>query len=421
MQKRVTLVGLGYVGLPLAALLAAKGFVVKGVDTDPSVVSRINAHSIQTREPGLDSLVREGVRSGALSASVTMAVSEVYVIAVPTPLTAQRTADLSHIRSAVTTIAPVLKTGDLLILESTSPIGTTEQVACWLAEQRPDLRFPGQHEGAPDVHIAYCPERVLPGSALRELEANERVIGGLSAACTAAAADFYGAFVQGACLTTDSRTAEMCKLAENSFRDVNIAYANELSMLCERMGVDTRTLISLANRHPRVAILEPGPGVGGHCVAVDPVFLQQAAPDLTTLISAARQVNDSKPAWVIAKVEQAVAQLREAGVETPKIVCLGLTFKPDIDDLRESPALAIAVQLAQRFPDHVYAVEPNLTTLPSPVNHHVRLVDVQQAHHCDVLVQLVNHREFRDQPLRPTAQQRLVDVWAGLAAQGASL
>ena len=410
MQKQVTLIGLGYVGLPLAALLADRGFQVTGVDIDPAVVSRVNCGETRSAEPGLDQRLRQAVASGTLRASLSMVAGEVYVIAVPTPLDGQRQPDLRHVHRATSSLAPLLKAGDLVLLESTSPVGTTAQLSAWLAEARADLRFPHEHGALADVRIAYCPERVLPGNALVELAQNDRVIGGLSASCAVAAASFYQRFVSGECLLTDSRSAELCKLAENSFRDLNIAFANELSMISERLGVDAQTVIQLANRHPRVAILQPGPGVGGHCVAVDPWFLVQAAPDLAQLTRTAREVNDRKPAWVLERVEQAVAELVQQGNPAPSIACLGLSFKADSDDLRESPALAITQALAQRFAGRVCAVEPNLAVLPREIAGAFALLELQEACRCDVLVLLVNHRAFREQPLPVNAQQRLVAV-----------
>nr|WP_263263976.1 UDP-N-acetyl-D-mannosamine dehydrogenase [Pseudomonas sp. RIT-PI-S] len=407
---QVTIIGLGYVGLPLAAVLATRGFRVRGVDTDAGVVRRINECATRCTEPHLDGLLRAVVADGLLAASQTVEPSDLYVIAVPTPLDAQRAADLTAIRQACSALAPVLKPGDVVILESTSPVGTTEQLACWLAQGRTDLSFPHAQGDAADVRIAYCPERVLPGNALAELISNDRVIGGLTTHCASAAAAFYRSFITGECVTTDSRTAEACKLAENSFRDLNLAFANELSMICDRLGVDTPELIRLANRHPRVSILQPGAGVGGHCIAVDPWFLVQAAPDLAQLTRQARQVNDAKPAWVIDRVEAAVAQLALAGLAAPTIACLGLAFKAGSDDLRESPALAIALALARRFVGRVRAVEPHLQALPSSIAAELPLVDLAMAGACDLLVLLVPHRQFFEASLPLRVGQRVVDV-----------
>lgn len=323
------------------------------------------------------------------------------MIAVPTPFKGtDYEPDLSYIESASKAIAPVLKKGDLVVLESTSPVGATEQMAEWLAEARPDLTFPQQGGENSDIRIAHCPERVLPGQVMRELIENDRIIGGMTAKCSEQAVDLYRIFVKGECLVTNARTAEMCKLTENSFRDVNIAFANELSIICDKLDINVWELIRLANHHPRVNILQPGCGVGGHCIAVDPWFIVNKTPDLAKIIHTARLVNDGKPEWVISKVNEAVIEsLQKTGkaINDIKIACLGLAFKPDIDDLRESPALKITEKLAEKYPNQILAVEPNVEDLPKKLaDKNISLISVDEALKvADVVVVLVDHKEFK--------------------------
>ena len=344
---RVAILGLGYIGLPTAAVIARAGLSVLGVDTSPSIVDTVNRGRIHIEEPGLEALVREMVAAGRIVAALRPAPADVFLIAVPTPSDEHHRPDTGFVLAAAESIAPVLAPGNLVLVESTCPIGTTERVRDRLAELRPDLAFPGPC-AAPDVHVAYCPERVLPGRVLAELVANARSIGGIDAASSVAAVAFYRRFVAGECVATTARTAEMVKLMENASRDVGIAFANELSLVAERVGVDIWEAIALANRHPRVDILRPGPGVGGHCIAVDPWFLVDAAPELTPLIQTARAVNDGKADHVLARARALLAAHPGA-----RLACLGLTFKPDVDDLRESPALRIVEALADapRQPD----------------------------------------------------------------------
>jgi UDP-N-acetyl-D-mannosaminuronic acid dehydrogenase len=362
----------------------------------------------------LDILVQAAVGSGYLRATTRTKPADVFVIAVPTPLTTDKTADLSYIESAVSSIAPVLAKGNLVILESTSPVGTTELLAGWLAEMRPDLTFPQQSGEESDIRIAHCPERVLPGRIVHELVANDRIVGGMTPKCSEAAVELYRLFVQGDCIVTDVRTAEMCKLAENSFRDVNIAFANELSMICDKQGIDVWELIKLANRHPRVNILQPGCGVGGHCIAVDPWFVVDSAPKDANLIRAARKVNDIKPRWVIHKVREAVTKVVNSGIafEDIRIACLGITYKADIDDLRESPALEIAQTLAEYYERKVAIVEPNLRALPDDlVDAQSALVTLNEAiAEAHVLVLLVDHAEFKNMKPKFNGRQVLVDT-----------
>jgi len=329
--------GLGYIGLPTASLLATKGNHVLGVDINPLTVETINRGEIHIVEPDLDILVRSAVHSGNLKAALVPEGADIFILAVPTPFKDDHIPDISYIEAATRTIAPYLVSGNLFILESTSPVGTTERVRDILTEERPDL-FPLQSKSSnsPSIYIAHCPERVLPGQILRELISNDRIIGGIDQASRENTAEFYRTFVSGDVFVTDARTAELAKLTENAFRDVNIAFANELSLICDRLGINVWELIELANHHPRVNILQPGPGVGGHCIAVDPWFIVNAAPEESRLIRTAREVNDCKPGWVIDKVK-----VKARRFNNPVIGCLGLTFKANIDDLRESPALDI--------------------------------------------------------------------------------
>jgi UDP-N-acetyl-D-mannosaminuronic acid dehydrogenase len=388
--KSVSMIGLGYIGLPTAAVIASRGVDVIGVDVNVQAVETINSGRIHIVEPDLDALVHEVVRQGKLRATTQAEQADAYLIAVPTPFKDDHKPDLDYVEAAARSVAKVLKKGDLVILESTSPVGTTEQLATWMAEDRPDLSFPQQAGGTADINVAYCPERVLPGKVIQELVDNDRVIGGMTETCAKRAQSLYRIFVRGECLITNARTAEMCKLTENSFRDVNIAFANELSLICDELSINVWDLVRLANRHPRVNILQPGPGVGGHCIAVDPWFIVDSAPDSARIIRTARLVNDSKPEFVIGKVLDAARNL-----SNPVIACLGLAFKPDIDDLRESPALEITKVLAEKGLGRIIAVEPNIDTLPAALSGQVELMDLEEA--CalaDIIVILVDHRQF---------------------------
>ena len=398
--ERISVVGLGYIGLPTAALFASRGKTVIGIDVRPDTIDTVNGGRIHIVEPGLAEVVRSAVASGHLRATLTPEPADAFMIAVPTPFTGDdHQPDLSYIESASRAIAPVLRPGNLVVLESTSPVGATEQMAAWLAEARPDLTFPQTHGEDADVMVAHCPERVLPGKVLEELVVNARVIGGMTARCAAHAVELYRAFVEGECVVTNARTAEMAKLAENSFRDVNIAFANELSLICDTLGINVWELIALANRHPRVKILQPGPGVGGHCIAVDPWFIVAGDPRNSRLIRTAREVNDGKPHWVLDRILEAVSAAEVArapeDVRPLTVACYGLAFKPDIDDLRESPALEIVQELSQRTTARVLAVEPNIAELPAALAN-VTLVDADHARaEAHVHVMLVDHGPFR--------------------------
>jgi len=399
----ISVIGLGYIGLPTAAVIASRRKKVIGVDINQHAVDTINQGEIHIVEPELDIVVHAAVKEGYLHATTSPEPADAFLIAVPTPFKAENgnnhTPDLTYIESASKAIAPVLKQGDLVILESTSPVGATEQMAAWLAEARPDLTFPQTHGEDSDVRVAHCPERVLPGHVVRELVENDRVIGGMTPKCSATASALYKLFVEGECITTTARTAEMAKLTENSFRDVNIAFANELSIVCDKLDINVWELIRLANRHPRVNILQPGPGVGGHCIAVDPWFIVSETPDEARLIRTAREVNDGKPEWVLEKVQQAVGQFLTANPDkTAKdvtIACFGLAFKPDIDDLRESPALRIAENLSDQHPGQLMIVEPNIRHLPEGKLERAKLVNEKSALDADVFLMLVDHKAFR--------------------------
>ncbi|WP_210504931.1 UDP-N-acetyl-D-mannosamine dehydrogenase, partial [Pantoea ananatis] len=396
--ETISVIGLGYIGLPTAAVFASKGKKVVGVDINAHAVDTINRGAIHIVEPDLDRVVQAAVERGDLRATTQPEAADAFLIAVPTPFMAERQPDLRFVRAAALSIAPVLKKGDLVILESTSPVGSTEQMADWLAAARPDLRFP-QHDGDPDVFVAYCPERVLPGQIMTELISNDRVIGGMTPACSARASDLYRIFLQGECVETNARTAEMCKLTENSFRDVNIAFANELSLICAAQQINVWELIALANRHPRVNILQPGPGVGGHCIAVDPWFIVAQNPDLARLIRTAREVNDAKPHWVLDQVKKALADcLMQTGKRASDltIACFGLAFKPNIDDLRESPAMEVAHLIADWHQGRTWVTEPHIQQIPDILATQATLVSTEQAlQEADILVMLVDHHAFR--------------------------
>ena len=391
--EKVSVIGLGYIGLPTAAVIASRGIEVIGIDVSEKAVDTINQGKVHIVEPDLDMVVQAAVTMGKLRASLSPEPAEAFMIAVPTPFKEGKKPDLSFIQKAAEAIAPVLDKGNLIILESTSPVGATEKLAAWLQALRPDLTFPGQASGKePDMYVAHCPERVLPGRVLEELVSNDRIIGGLSEECSEKAISLYKTFVRGECISTNARTAEMAKLTENSFRDVNIAFANELSVICDELKINVWELITLANRHPRVNILSPGPGVGGHCIAVDPWFIVDSAPESARIIRTAREINDAKPGYVIDKVKSAADEFKR-----PVIACLGLAFKPDIDDLRESPALDITEALASSDIGQVIAVEPNIGEIPEKLGSlGVELASLESAlERANVLVVLVDHKQFK--------------------------
>ncbi len=380
--KKVCVIGLGYIGLPTASLLANRGYKVHGVDVVEETVNIINQGKIHIVEPDLDTFVQSAVNSGNLVASTKPDVADVFIVAVPTPFKDGHVPNVDYIISATKGIAPFVKEGNIVILESTSPVGTTDLMEQTLKDEGVDTTH---------IHFAHCPERVLPGKIMHELVANDRIVGGTTTTATKLTADFYRNFVTGEVLETDARTAEMAKLTENSFRDVNIAFANELSMLADKFGIDVWELIDLANRHPRVNILQPGCGVGGHCIAVDPWFIVDAAKGDAKLIKMARETNDHKSQWVIEKVRNCALEFEKTHGKKAKVACMGLAFKPDIDDLRESPALYIARMLKVNNID-IIAVEPNIDSYDE-----FEIVEPKEAvAKADIVVFLVAHKEFLD-------------------------
>ena len=389
--NKICVIGLGYIGLPTAAVFARSGIEVIGVDVNPNVVDMINTGKAHIVEADLDELLHSVIENGSLKASLQAEEADAYLIAVPTPFKGDHEPDLTYVEEAVRSIAPHVKEGSLLVLESTVPPGATQKMVEWLEDIRPDLKEKGGAGVA--YYAAHCPERVLPGQVLIELVVNDRIIGGTTQKCSEYAQSLYQLFVEGNCVITSARTAELAKLTENSFRDVNIAFANELSVICDKLDIDVWELISLANRHPRVNILQPGPGVGGHCIAVDPWFIVDAVPNETKIIRAAREINDNKPNWVIEKVVDAAAA---TGKERPIIACLGLAFKADIDDLRESPAMMITECIAHKSIGEVITVEPNIKMQTQNLSKlGVPLVMIDTAmKEADIIVILVNHKEF---------------------------
>jgi UDP-N-acetyl-D-mannosaminuronic acid dehydrogenase len=412
-ERGVAVIGLGYIGLPTSAVLADHGVRVHGVDIDPRVVDAVNSADLHITEPDLDEVVHRVVKSGMLSATCEVVPADVYIVAVPTPLRGDHQPDLSHVESATRAIARVLQRGDLVILESTCPPGSTASMSAWIAEERPDLRLPHEHPESPDVYLAHCPERVLPGRILEELTTNDRIVGGLTPECARRAAALYDMVVTGTISLTDASTAEMAKLVENTFRDVNIAFANELSTICDRVGIDVWSVIELANHHPRVQVLAPGPGVGGHCIAVDPWFIAAAAPEETRLIRQARAINDGRP-------QQVVDQVALLAAEGDTVACLGLAYKPDVDDLRESPAVQITRRLVEQRPDlGVLVVEPYASELPAELaeSEGVALCELTDAlSRSEVVLLLVHHAEFAQLDPELLRGKRVVDtrgVWRG--------
>jgi UDP-N-acetyl-D-mannosaminuronic acid dehydrogenase len=405
--EKISVFGLGYIGLPTAAMIASFGVKTVGVDVNPDIVSTINNGAIHFVEPDLDRAVQEAVASGDLRATLDPEAADAFLVTVPTPFSGDdHRADLSYIRAAAAAIAKVLVPGNLVILESTSPVGTTAQMAHWMAEWRPDLTFPQDAGEESDIRIAYCPERVLPGKVMQELITNDRIVGGMTPACSLIASKLYKIFVTGECVVASNPDlAEMAKLTENSFRDVNIAFANELSVICHTLNIDVWELISLSNRHPRVNILQPGPGVGGHCIAVDPWFIVSSAPDKAALIKQARVTNDAKPDWVIDRVQYHMKRRPECDV-----IVYGVTFKPDIDDLRESPSLDIFNRLRAMAPDRVLFCDPYVERGRLPCTG----IEREDAFLCDAVhVLLVDHSEFKT--ARPLVG-KIVDfkgIWGG--------
>jgi len=416
--KTVAVVGLGYIGLPTAAILASNGLQVIGVDVNRSNIEAINRGVVPFVEPDLAVHVAGAVSQGNLRAQLEMPEADAFIIAVPTPFKADKSADLSYVEAAARAIAPKLLGGELVVLESTSPPGATQHLADYLVGLRPDLRADDVENAAGEglLHVAHCPERVLPGRIMIELVTNDRIVGGVTRRAAEMAKELYSVFCQGEIFLTDATTAEMAKLVENSYRDVNIAFANELSVISDKLGIDVWELISLANHHPRVNILQPGPGVGGHCIAVDPWFVVAAAPEEARLIRQARLTNDSKPDWVVSKVEAAAATLDRS----PVIAALGLAFKANIDDLRESPAVSIVGRLADTLPEAtVLVAEPHVSVLPPLLGNRekIQLVDVDLAIlQADIVLVLVDHEVFKSIPQTLLEEKAVIDtrgIWRG--------
>lgn len=414
----ICVLGLGYIGLPTASLIASRGINVIGVDVAQAIVDQVNRGKIGIVEPDLEALTAHGVARGTLRATTTPQPADAFIIAVPTPFHNGK-ADLAYVEAASQSLGPVLKTGDLIVLESTSPPGTTEKLAKQMAALRPDLRVASASDSQGcDIHVAYCPERVLPGRILTELLENDRVIGGITPTCSERAIELYRIFCKGAMLRTSARAAELCKLAENAFRDVNIAFANELARVCERLDISVWEMIRLANHHPRVNILQPGPGVGGHCIAVDPWFIVEAAPEETHLIRTAREVNDARPFVILDKIQAAIAKTKSAG-KPVTIALLGLAFKADVDDLRESPALQIAEAVCGLGEGQVTVTEPNVAKLPDSLEGKAGVrfeTDVHRAvEGASIIVMLVNHRPFGAVKPRELKGKIIIDtrgVWS---------
>jgi UDP-N-acetyl-D-mannosaminuronic acid dehydrogenase len=407
--KTVCVVGLGYIGLPTAATLASRGIEVVGVDVNPCVVAAVNAGQPYFPEPDLDMLLRAATTLGKLRATARPEPADAFVIAVPTPFNDDRSPNLGYVDAAADAIAPLLAAGNVVILESTSPVGTTVRLSKRLARLRPDLRFPPAHHTEPlDVHVAHCPERVLPGRMVRELIENDRIIGGMTEACAEHAEAVYRVFLQGKPFRTNAPTAELVKLVENAYRDVNIAFANELSLICDQLGLNVWQVIELANRHPRVAILQPGAGVGGHCIAVDPWFIISSAPERSRLIRTAREVNDAKPGFVAAQIRERAERFKH-----PVVACLGLTYKPDVDDLRESPAVAIVAQLARGGPERILVADPNLRALPQELAEFSNIAlceTIAAVRQADIVAILVAHSPFRRIPQEELLRRVVIDA-----------
>lgn len=406
LNKKVCIVGLGYIGLPTAAVLADKGFLVHGVDVNEKAINLINNGEVHIYEPDLEKVVKKVVTAGNLSADIEPIKADVYILAVPTPFKESHKPDLAYVESATKSIIPYIEPGNLIILESTSPIGTTEKIVEWILNERTDLSV--DEKKSNQIYVSHCPERVLPGKILKELIENDRIIGGINELSTNKTAQFYETFVEGKVLQTNARTAELAKLTENSYRDVNIAFANELSMICEDLKIDVWELLDLANHHPRVNILQPGPGVGGHCIAVDPWFIVDAVPERARLIQTARNVNDDKPYFVIEKVKTATENMIN-----PTIACLGLSFKANIDDLRESPAVQIVKELSSIYNNQkILVAEPHIDELPKELSDkNIKLVNTQEAVlSAGVIVLLVDHEYFKSMDHEAITNKIVIDT-----------
>ena len=415
--SKVAVIGLGYIGLPTAAVIASRGMQVSGVDVNERIVRTIACGAIHIEEPDLDGLVQKVVSNGSLLTTTKPKPADVFIIAVPTPIDDQKRPDLTSVLAAIDSIVDLLVPGNLVIIESTVPIGTTEKLAKRIHEKRPDLAIGKAKKNNQYISIAYCPERVLPGRIISELVNNDRCIGGITPSCALQAQSFYRKFVRGACIITTARAAEMVKLTENAFRDTNIAFANELSLICERHEINVWEVIELANRHPRVNILRPGPGVGGHCIAVDPWFIVDAAPDLARLIRTSREVNDSK---ITSTVDRAIALIEDK--PSANVACYGLAFKANVEDMRESPALEIAARLVTRYGSRIKIVEPHIAELPTDLaGRGAELVDSEQAlRTCEIAVLLVDHDQFKTIPLADRRHLAVLDtrgIWQDMPSK----
>ena len=412
-NKIISVIGLGYIGLPTAVMLASKGCKVNGVDINPLVVDSINNGIAHIDEPGLGIELNKQINSGKMRAYSDPVVSDVYIIAVPTPFIGEYKADLSYVDQAINSITAQLKPGDLIILESTCPVGTTLRIRDIVIKRRPDLNLAkeGVASAQVDINFAYCPERVLPGNIMEELRKNDRIVGGVTNQCSSKAKELYQIFVQGEIHTTDSKTAEMAKLTENSYRDVNIAFANEISMICDDLKINTSELIRLANKHPRVKILEPGVGVGGHCIAIDPWFIVESAPVRAKIIKLARQVNIEKTQWVYEKI---LNEIRKKNKKNVMIGLMGLTFKPNVSDLRESPALSIACKISNIENIKIVISEPNIDRLPIELSKKNVCLDNTDAYYSDLdlIIILVNHKEYG--PLLNQSNSKKIIDYCGL-------
>jgi len=397
--SKVSVIGLGYIGLPTAAIISNSKIPTCGIDNNKDVVDTVNNGNIHITEPGLEKIVQESVESGFLKAYSEPISSDVYIITVPTPLKQDNSPDVSYVEEAIKNIAPVLNKNNLIIIESTSPIGTSKKMSRILKKLRPDLGFPHEDLNEVDINIAYCPERVIPGNTLNELISNDRVIGGITDKCANKASNFYSKIITGKCYKTSAETAELSKLAENSFRDVNIAFANELSMICDENNINPWELIEIANKHPRVNILQPGPGVGGHCIAVDPWFIVTNS-NVARLIQQAREVNLYKTEYVFKKLEKEIKNItlkKEVNEKEITVAFFGIAFKANIDDLRGSPALEIVKKTIEIFNCNILVVEPNVQELPNDIKKNSNLVSVSDAiKNCDIAISLVDHKEFTD-------------------------
>ncbi len=405
--NKICVVGLGYIGLPTAATFAAKGYDVIGLEVSQRVVDTINKGEAHIVEPDLDMLVKGAVNAGRLKAVMVPEPADVFILSVPTPIAPDKNPDSTYIHKAVRTISQVLEKGNLIILESTAPVGSTRTIVSMVSELRKDLNITLDSSEPGDLHFVHCPERVLPGKIITELIENDRIIGGFTPQCAEIAADLYSSIISGEILITDDRTAEMAKLVENAYRDVNIAFANELSVICDEQKINVWSLIKMANRHPRVNILQPGPGVGGHCIAIDPWFIVSASPEKAKLISTARKVNDDKPHYILDKITKAADRFKK-----PVIACLGLAFKANIDDLRESPAIAIVQRLAEGGNGKIIAVEPFIDSLPeSLVEKGISLESFDQAlQRADIVVLLVDHKQFKKIDSEQLQQKIVIDT-----------